>query len=132
MVETVALEPTDLEVLDDDVGMRGEPGDQRAPLLRFEIGSDRALAAVAAMEVAGGEIAAVRRRHERRPPASRVVAASGTLDLDDVGAEIGEKLPGPWTGEDAGKLENAQPVQGGMHRGFEIRLAGQVQAPRPT
>ncbi len=54
-------------------------------------------------------MAAVGRRHERRTPGAGVVAAALALDLDDVGAEVGENLPGPRTGQNAGKLQHAQP-----------------------
>ena len=36
-----------------------------------------------------------------------VVAFARALDLDDVGAEIGEQLPGPGAGENAGEFEDA-------------------------
>ena len=45
---------------------------------------------------------------ERRTPTARIVARSLALDLDHVGAEIGQHLSGPGTGEDAGKFENAE------------------------
>jgi hypothetical protein len=46
--------------------------------------------------------------HEGRAPAAGIVAGALALDLDDVGAEIGEHLSGPGTGEDAGKFKNAE------------------------
>ena len=45
---------------------------------------------------------------KRRAPAARVVAAAGTLDLDHFGAEIGEELADPRTGEDAAHVEHTQ------------------------
>ncbi len=44
---------------------------------------------------------------KRRTPAARVVALR-TLDLDDVGAEIAERLADPWAGENARELDDAQ------------------------
>jgi hypothetical protein len=49
---------------------------------------------------------------EGRAPFAGVVAAIGTFDLDDVGAEIGKQLPGPWPGEDAGEFDDADAFQG--------------------
>ena len=100
VVEAVFREAADLEVLDHYVGV----GDQRldgGEVLRVgEVGDDRGLAAVARMEI-GGVAAAVGIVDEGRSPGTGVVAR-GTFHLDDLGAEIGERLPGPGTGEDAG------------------------------
>ena len=81
--------------------------DDAPAVLALEIELDRALAAVGGMEIGGAEMAAVGRLHERRPPAAGVVAGALALDLDDVGAEIGENLAGPGPGQDAGELEHA-------------------------
>ena len=78
------------------------------PFRSLEIGGDRALAAIAGMEIGGAEIAAVAAGDEGRTPVARVVARLRAFDLDNIGAEIGEQLPAPRTGEDAGEFENAQ------------------------
>ena len=44
---------------------------------------------------------------ERRAPRARIVAHAGTLDLDDLGAEVGEELADPGAGEDAAHVEHA-------------------------
>ena len=54
---------------------------------------------------------------EGRPPFARVVAALRVLHLDDIGAEIGEQLPGPGTGEDAGEFDDADAVKGRIGHG---------------
>jgi hypothetical protein len=59
------------------------------------------------VEIGGAEVAAVGRLDEGGAPAARIVAGAFALDLDDVGAEIGEHLPGPGARQDAGKLEHA-------------------------
>ena len=46
--------------------------------------------------------------NERRTPSARIVAGAFTLDLDDVGAEIGQHLSGPGPGQDAGKFKDAE------------------------
>jgi hypothetical protein len=55
------------------------------------------------MEISGRKLAF--RLDKRRSPGARLVALR-TLDLDDVGAEIGEGLPGCRAGENARKLED--------------------------
>ena len=45
-----------------------------------------------------------------------VVAAAGALDLDHLGTEITENLPGPRPGEHAGQVENADVREGAGHR----------------
>jgi hypothetical protein len=46
--------------------------------------------------------------NERRPPSARVVAGAFALDLDYIGAEIGQDLSGPGPGQDAGKFKDAE------------------------
>ena len=104
-VEAELHESADLEVLDQDVRARREaPHDLASPLGR-EVGDDRALAAIARMEIGGRQLAL--RVDEGRPPAARLVALR-TLDLNDVGAEIGERLAGRRAREHARKLNDAQ------------------------
>ena len=107
VVEAVLGEPAELEILDHHVGARRELLDDALAVRRLEVDRDRALAAVAGEIVGRAETAAVLVLHEGRAPAAGVVARAGALDLDHVGAEIGERLAGPGTGEDAGKLEHA-------------------------
>jgi hypothetical protein len=54
-------------------------------------------------------MAAVGRFDKGRPPGAGVIASAGALDLDDVGAEVGENLPGPWPGQNPGQFQHAQP-----------------------
>ena len=68
---------------------------------------DRALAAVAGEIVGRAQPAAVLVFHEGRAPAAGVVAGAGSLDLDHLGAEIGQCLAGPGTGENAREFEHA-------------------------
>ena len=70
VVEAVALQPTDLEVLDQDIGVRRQPTDKRAPLLRLEIGGDRPFAAIAGVEVRRRKLG-FRRSPPRRAAPSR-------------------------------------------------------------
>ena len=47
-----------------------------------------------------------------RPPAARLVAAAGSFDLDDVGAEVGQQLARPRSGEHATQIDDFQSVEG--------------------
>ena len=107
VIEAELGQSADLEILDQHVGAGGELAHDALAFRGLEIELDRAFAAVGGMEIGGAEMPAVGRLDERRPPAAGIVAGALALDLDDVGAEIGENLPGPGPRQDAGKLEHA-------------------------
>ena len=77
------------------------------PVLALEIDLDRAFAAIGGVEIGGTEMAAVLPFDEGRAPAPRVVTGAFALDLDHVGAEVGENLPGPRSRQDAGEFQHA-------------------------
>ena len=56
-------------------------------------------------------MAAVGGGNKRRAPGAGVVAGAFALNLDHVGAEIGQDLPGPRARQDPGKLQDAQTGQ---------------------
>ena len=91
-----------------------------------EADGDRALAAVDGQVVAGLlGVLAVGVLQERRAPGARVVAGARALDLDHLGAEVGEDLAGPGGGEDAAQVEHLDVRQrAGIrdHRGHLMRL----------
>ena len=72
--------------------------------------------------------------HEWRPPAAGVVADTLALDFDHVGTKVGQHLPRPGSGQNAGQFEDAQTRQRLRH--FQelpddaewIRLAGVIVA----
>ncbi len=68
-------------------------------------------------------MAPVGRLDERRPPDAGIVAGPCALDLDDVGAEVGENLPGPGPRQDAGKFEHAKSGQRPGHQSSLGRAA---------
>ena len=109
------VEAADLEILDQHVRPGGELPDHAPSLLVVEIELDRALAAVGGMKIGGVEMAAVGRFHEGRTPAAGIVAGPLALDLDHIGAEIGENLPGPGPRQDAGELNYAKSGQRPRH-----------------
>ena len=73
-VEAELLEPADLEILDDDVGICGQPANQRRAFRLGEIDRRRLLSAVGAEEIGGDAVLAF--AVPRRAPVARVVAAA--------------------------------------------------------
>jgi hypothetical protein len=55
------------------------------------------------------------RRRGRAAVAARFVAAAGLLDLDDLGAEVGEHLARERPREDAGQVDDANAVELARH-----------------
>ena len=114
VVEAVFLQAAELEILDQHVGCRHQLAHCLGAFRRREVDRHRALAAVAGMVVGGRQVLAVLARDEGRAPFAGVVAAVGVLDLDHVGAEIGQQLAGPRTCQDAGKLDHADAFERGF------------------
>jgi hypothetical protein len=107
VAETVTREVAELVVLQQHVAARGEIAHDLLPLRIREIDRDRLLAAIGGGEIGGlGGVAALRVLEERRRERARIVAFTGSLDLDDLGAEVGEVLPGPRCSEHARKIEH--------------------------
>jgi hypothetical protein len=115
IVEAEFGEPADLEILDQHVRARGKLAHDAAALLALEVELDRSLAAVGGVEIGSAEVAAAGGGDERRSPAAGVVAGALALDLDHIGAEVGQDLPGPRPGQDAGELQHAQAGQRTRH-----------------
>src|SRR5206468_607103 len=111
VIEAELLEAADLEVLDQDVRLRGELAHDALAVLALEVEFDGALAAIGSVEIGGAEVAAVLGRNEGRPPAAGIVARALALDLGHDRAEVGEGLACPWAGENAGQFENADTCQ---------------------
>ena len=107
IVEAEFGEPANLEILDQHVRARRQLANDAPPVLALEIDLDRAFAAIGGVEIGGTEMAAVLALDEGRAPAPRVVTGAFALDLDHVGAEIGENLPGPRSRQDAGEFQHA-------------------------
>src|SRR5262249_53669348 len=101
-VEAVLLQSADLEVLDQDVGLRRQAADDRRAFRTCKINGYGAFVAIA-REVVGALAAAgvVRALEPGRAPGAGVVAAPGLFDLDHVSAEVGEDLGAPRPGQDA-------------------------------
>src|SRR5262249_4901766 len=106
VVETVARKVAYLEVLHQYVALQRERTGDATPFGPGDVERERFLAAIAGKVVRGiGGIASLRVLEKGRAPVARVVAPSRTLDLDHFGAEVGEELRGPGTGQYAGQVE---------------------------
>ena len=107
VVEPVAGQAAELEVLDDDVAAAGQFADEALPLRLGEVDGDRAFVAVGAEEIGRiRSVAAIGSLDVGRAPGAGVVAGAGALDLDDVGAVVAEQLSGPGARQDAGQVED--------------------------
>ena len=93
------------QALNGDVRTLGQPQQRLAPAGILEIEGQRALAGV------GGEEHDAAPLEEPRAPVTRLVAAPGMLDLDDVGAECRQDLGRRWAGERARQVEHAHALQ---------------------
>ena len=98
-------------VLDEHVGLAHEPEQDRAALGTLEIEREAALVAVQHQERRRDAVDA------RLAIAARVVAARQFLDLDHVGAEVGEQRAAGGAGHDLRELEHAHAGErSGMRR----------------
>jgi hypothetical protein len=111
-IETVLRERTDLEILDHDIALLRDGADQLLALDGRDVDGDGSLAAIDREEIAalpGGVALAIPKK--RRTPGARIVASARPLDLDDVGAEVGEHLRRPRRRHDAPEVEHANVRQ---------------------
>ncbi len=98
------------EILDQNVAHAQKRLDERQPAFGLEIGADRTLVPVDRSEILA-ERDPVAIGLQRRP-ASHAIAAARILDLDDVGAEVGQQRAGERPGGDLRKLQHTQACQG--------------------
>ena len=104
------------QVLQHDVGLRSMKSSSARALRRVaQLAHHRALVAVDRLERGRRAV------EERRPPLARVVAG-GLLDLDHLGAEVAEDLPGDGRGDavaelhddDAGERKGGRQAHSGL------------------
>ena len=95
------VERARLEILDQDVGGLQHLHQHRAAAFGGEVEADRALVAVDADEIGGVLVV------EGRAPVAHLVAG-GRLDLDHVGAVVGEDLRAIGAAEHAREIDHAQ------------------------
>ena len=129
------------EALDQHVGRLGQLEQGLAAPLLLQVEADRALVAVQ-REVdrrAGAERRVLLGAVVGRRPA-HVVALAGVLDLDHVGAEVGEQQRAEAAGEQAGEVEDLDVLQRAAHAfassffgmPSSSRASATVAARRPT
>ncbi len=104
VAETPLFHRSRLEVLDQDVGAFQQAQQHRLTLRLADVERDRALVAVDADEIAGVTFV------ERRAPVAHLVTLR-RLDLDHVGAMIGQDHRAVRTAEDAGQVDDLQAGQ---------------------
>src|SRR5262249_10521633 len=96
------------EILQHDVGFAHQRGEYLLAARAAQIEADRFLAAVI-----DGEINALAAHHGRMP--ARFLAADA-LDLDPLGAEIGQHHAAARPGLETGQLQHAHTVESQWHR----------------
>ena len=114
VVHPEPLGPAGPEVLDHHLGAGAQLEGQLAARRIAQVDRHAALAAVHGEEVGG--LAA----RERRAPGARLVAALRALDLDHVGAEVGEHHAGVGPGEHAREVEHAHAAERRVFRELSI------------
>ncbi|MGY4460118.1 hypothetical protein ACVWYI_004078 [Bradyrhizobium sp. LB13.1] len=100
--EAEALHRAGRKVLDQHVGVRDQPSQHRFAAVGLEVQHDAALVAVHHQE--GGRLIADLRRHRM----AGVVAIRRFLDLDDVGAHVGQHQGAGRPGHDMGEIDDLE------------------------
>ena len=121
-VEAEALAGVGQEVLDHNVRAGRQPLSNAHAVRVLEVDRNGAFVAVHLQEV--GALA----RDERRPPLTAAVAAAGPLDLDHVGAQVGQHHRAVRPGQDLGQVKHPDVGEGEVgHRrwvGQPVAAAG--------
>src|SRR4030095_14981627 len=114
IIEPAPREIAHLVVFDQHISLVRESPRQCCARIVREIDRDRAFVAIRAAEVGGisGRFTLLIRQPWWTPRAS-VVADARALDLDDVSAEIGQRLRAGRAGEHAREVDYAQTGEGG-------------------
>src|SRR5665213_2567536 len=122
----------DAEVFDDDVELRDQRLDQLDPFRGFQVDAQALLAAVDRLEIAG--IAVLGIGLVEGTGVARQVAAVQALDLDHLGAQVGEVLGAEGPGQRLGEVQDLQAGQGPGHRSAQwlARLISMRRSPWKT
>ena len=130
VADAEAVHHAGAEALHQHVGLAHEPQQHLAPLLALEVEADRALVAVEREEQrgAGALLGALVAR--RRP--AHVVAEPRVLDLEHVGAEVGEQARAEAARQQPREVEHADAVERAAHRPSRSRASAIVAGRRPT
>ena len=109
VAEPEPVHDTGAKALDQRVGAGRQAPQQRAAFRLLEVDAQAFLVAIDELV----EIAGVTRH---RPHRADIVAGAGVLDLDHLGAVIGEVLGGERAGQQTGEIEDAQAGERGRGR----------------
>jgi hypothetical protein len=109
VADAEAVEDTGAKRLEHDVGFAHRAQERLAPHVALEVQANRALAAVQRQEERG--LRRVLDAVVERRPGAQVVAHSRVLDLDHVGAEVGEQQRAEAAGEQAAEVEDADAFE---------------------
>jgi len=96
-------------VVHEEVRATQQPVQQLATRIGAQVEHDRSLVAVDRCEVRAAPLGRV--APPRRSPGARLVAV-GRLDLDDIGAEVGQQHGGERPGQHAADVDDADAFQG--------------------
>ena len=116
LVEAETLDHAGAEVLHQHVGPRGEALDEIDALRRLQVDGDRALVAVEVQERGREAVAPI-------AVGARVVALARLLDLDDVGALVGEDHGRPRPRQHRGQIDDADARERSVGRLAHAHLA---------
>jgi hypothetical protein len=110
------------EVLHHHVGLGGEPAKGCRSLRRLQVERDAALVAMQVLEI--GPVA-------RAPQGFADIQVLGQLDLDDIGAPIGQLANGRGTGADTRQVEDSEARKGAgsVRNGHVLTSQGAHAAP---
>ena len=111
VVEAVLLQPAGLEVLDHHVAGCSQTTHGLGAFRAGDVQLDRLLASVGAQEIGGVSRLAIGRGGEGRPPVAGVVARARPLDLDHLGAQVGQRLRRPGPGQHPRQVQHAHARQ---------------------
>ncbi|PAV92739.1 hypothetical protein WR25_05610 [Diploscapter pachys] len=112
MVEAVFRQRPRLVILDQHIALRHHRADQRLSFCGGDVDRDRLFAAVGRLEIRGFACRrAIGVRHPGRSPLARIIPAAGMFDLDDLRAQIRQRLRAPWPRQHAAHVEHSQSRQ---------------------
>jgi hypothetical protein len=118
-VEVPLLQPPGTEVLDEDVALCGQLSDESLVGRVVKVGGNRQLSP--RLNQVPERVGFV----PGHPPTAQGVAAVRVLDLDDLGAEVGEQSSGEWPGDQGPELEHPQVGEGTvLPSGMVSRIVG--------
>ncbi len=109
LVDPQRLDRSRPEVVQEQVGVRGQASQQGVAVIGPQVDHEAALVAVDRCEIGAPPIRWI--APERRTPSPRLVAG-GRLELPDVGPQVAEQHRRERPGQNAAEVQDADPGQG--------------------